>query len=396
MEAVLDTIHMVIYTCLSGELLALTWCLITQLLKSPLMGSFLLHWHDLDCLESLFNLSTYEYMLSATYMGDSGLQWWLKAVYYLIRNPICEQAQDIREMESMRNDLIQLQLLRWWLAHNVHTQLHLHLSPSLSPSLSLSLEHTSDHARTSDTPTSAVHLHPAAGFSVVSSPSLSPSPCARNRTSLCIHSFTSQQSFLFLTLMRDVMLQAMDIFMTASNSHSFLTALSTYPVHQQLLYREVIENIQGITILCFELLEDAILLKNEVVIAICAEICCLSVQSIQHLLWTGRRPCSTDNSGRYLPLSPNHNDQDINVDTASTNNTPAFPPVMVTATIKELVCSICHNHYVGAVCEHLTMNLSKWDALMSGQTSIDSTLITELIDTIHSFKTATTSIATTS
>jgi hypothetical protein len=320
MELFIKSIHLVLYNCLTGELLALTWCIISHILKSPLSHTFLLYWDDIECLESIFNFSTYEIMISATYLDETGFEWWLKSLYYLTKCPSSCDSQDHHAvtLTLMRNNLIQLKLLRWWIAMNVNENNKISMNNMITGN-------TCDHNLNC--------------FSMVTT--------SCERTSEYVYSFSSKQSFLFIIVARNMFLEALDLFLSSNNMNSFLEAISLHPLHQQLQFHEVVSNLPGITIACFELLEDAILMKNEFVIAICAEICCLSVQSMQHI-----------------------------------------GAMRTTDDLMRCIHSMKSNHYLNSVHQHLTVNLSNWNDLATGRTSVDPTLIIELVDIIEKFQTA--------
>lgn len=317
---VTNHLHLVVENSSSGELLALTWCFIGHLLKSPIAHSFVNVWDGIESLEKLFKESTYEAMLSAKHRDETGLQWWLRSFYYLMNCPPRNQLEEAQNILSARNK-IQLELLRCWLLMSVSTRYVLNIH--------------------------SCNTKPGQVYDF----SMRTAPDASRPKYMC--SFSIQQSFLFLIVVRNVFLDAMDILLASHNLDSFMVSLSLYPLYQRLQYQEIVENLYDITILLFEILEDAILMKNEVALAICGEVCVQCVLSVQHLsVW----------------MQPTH---------------------LVGSSISvDFMYFVRTHHYVDAVYQHLTLNLSGWSGLASGCSSVDPALLSELVEVLEKFRTS--------
>ena len=307
-------IHNILLNGLTGELHACVWCLINSILTSPFVHNFLMYWDDIECIQSVYHLPTYEIVLSAQYKGMTGLQWWLICIESLI-NVAYPDEDDTSDIATDKNNMFKSKLLEWWIAMNLTSKFK---------------------------------------FIMNGNNDLLCSFCDEEISVGLVHSFSMKQSFQFMVVMRISFLEALDCILASTSLCHYVDMLSHFSYYQRKQYIDVFEHLQGITFLCFEILEDAILMKNEYIFAICAEISLLCLQSLHHLLTICKR-C-------------------------------VVQPVYIVSTrvaAASRILDLVHNsHFVVSVYNHLTLNLSNWNAFETGQTNVDPNLIAELVNII--------------
>ena len=273
MESLVNIIHLVHQYSMSGIVHSTTWCLIGQLLKysNILKESFIIYWDEIESVLSVLNMSIYEIILNTQYDDESGFSWWLRSVYYLIKeydskssNDVVEsegggQVEDGREAKRMKKDMILLMLLRWWIRMNVTTASEFQLSTRIED------EDEEEEGKKWQY------------CSLTSSSSSS-----HNRTAACcIYSFTIQQSFLFLILMKEPLA---DIFKMILMSYSQQEDGQKTPLYLQLQYNEIMKNFPAIIVILFEILEDALLLNNGIVIKMGIDICIMLLKVLNNII----------------------------------------------------------------------------------------------------------------
>jgi hypothetical protein len=266
---------------------------------------------------------------------------------------------EMQEVSVMRNDMICLKLLRWWILMNVDTSLQVAIPPASDEGVGEDVGDPGGGGR----------------YAVTSN-------LTHERSTVCVYSFSAKESFLVMFILRRCVLYTMDLILSSINPQSFIASIATHPYHQQRQYCDVFENIHGITVACFELLEDSILMRNELGVAVCAEICSLSLQSVAHMTHT------------WINIEGDIDRSDL----ASTSS--------VLMSVVEWRSLLSNNHYLISVSEQLlvgflsaakekknTRSEDEEKCVVHELPNVDSTLIIELLHIIKNFQSVPTAVA---